>query len=101
MIRGLLCNHGAQTLHLVFICPGCGKQHGCLVDDVCYSSGGLNVWAYKMIEDNKIIELYPSFDNSAYCGYHSDYNWKVEIMYLDEGQERNEATEKWLHRLTK
>lgn len=100
MIRGLLCNDGAQVLHLIFICPKCGKQHGCLVDKMSYVSGSLNVWAYKFIEDSdNVIELYPSFDNSVHCGWHSDYNWIVEVMYLDEGQDRNDATEKWLRKI--
>lgn len=88
---------GSKTLHLIFVCPECKCLHGCLVDDIHYNNGFTNVWAYKKsIGEDTIIELYPSFDNSKYCGWHSEYNWSVEVMYLQDGQMRNKATEKWL-----
>jgi len=97
MIRGLLMDDGTKVLHLIFTCPNCGETHGCLVDDVHYHNGFTNVWAYKKsIGDDNIIELYPSFNHETGCGWHSEYNWIVEVMHLQEGQMRNEATKKWL-----
>lgn len=97
MIRGLLIDDGTKVRHLIFTCPKCKKQHGCLVDSVHYHNGFTNVWAYKRSMDNEdIIELFPSFNNEKHCGWHSEYNWEVQIMDLQEGQPRTKVHEKWL-----
>jgi len=97
MIRGLFIDDGTKVHHLIFMCPKCDRTHGCLVDECHYNNGFTNVWAYKIsAEADNIIELFPSFDNSKHCGWHGDYNWNVEVMFLQEGQGRNASTEKWL-----
>lgn len=97
LIRGLLIEDGTQVLHLIFMCPKCNTQHGCLVNDIHYYNGSTNIWAFKQsVEEDNIIELFPSFNNEKYCGWQSEYNWSVEIMYLQKGQNRSVAHEKWL-----
>ena len=79
------------------MCPKCKRHHGCLVDNIHYNNGFTNVWAYKIsIGEPNIVELFPSFNNEKHCGWHSEYNWEVEVMHLQNGQIRNEATERWL-----
>jgi len=97
LIRGLLLEDGTSVLHLIFKCPKCDTLHGCLVDDIHYNNGSKVVWAYKQsVEEDNIIELFPSFNNSKQCGWRSEYNWSVEIMYLQKGQAKSMAHEKWL-----
>ncbi len=97
-MRGILIEDGTSVLHLIFMCPKCNTQHGCLVDDIHYNNGSTNVWAYKQsVEADNIIELFPSFNCSKYCGWHGEYNWSVEIMYLQKGQVRTMSHEKWLN----
>lgn len=101
MIHGILCNDGTKEDHLVFKCPKCGKLHGCFVTRKSehYHNGFTNVWSVKESEmsfKRSILDIHPSFNYSKFCGWHSDYNWKVEVMILGPDDIRNPTTEKWL-----
>ena len=96
MIRGLLIDKETRPMHVIFICPSCGNRHGMMVDDVSYFTEAYNVWAFKRSNDsNRILELFPSY-NSNTCDFHSEYNWNIEVMELQEGQTESESSNKWL-----
>ena len=43
-----------------------------------------------------ILDIHPSFDYSKICGWHSPYDWQVEVMILGPDDVRNSVTKAWL-----
>jgi len=102
MTKGLLILEEQLPNQLVFICPGCHKEHSIFVTiGATYEHEFTHVWHYKTINstidrETQNIALSPSFNAEEVCGYHGPFNWEVNVMVIQANQARDEITENWL-----
>ena len=109
MPKGILCLKyaGWKTDLLIFICPGCNKEHSIDVTTEASfekiplgSTETIHVWHYsinKQVNEIATLDITPSFDASKYCGYHGPFNWSIEAMIIPPNRYRNETSELWLN----
>lgn len=102
MTKGLLLLEEKLPNQLVFICPGCHKEHSIMVTTgKTYATEFIDIWHYETIIDTidretQDIKLSPSLNAQEVCGYHGPGNWEVTVMVLQSNQVRDETTENWL-----